>query len=107
MKNKNVDQSHQNTRPSVDHTKIEYQELNLILLVLQKVSVHTIMDHQSENQYKKEHSKHTRPQTFDPHNKASKKKKTNEVSDTSTEVETSVIETLSLTHDDQEFHHFI
>ena len=57
------------------------------------------MDNQSENQYKEgEHFKRTRPQTFDPLNKDSKKTRRVGVSDTSTEVETTVcvIETLTL-----------
>ena len=36
MKNKSVDQSHQNTRVNVDHAKIEYQKLNSILLTARR-----------------------------------------------------------------------
>ena len=56
------------------------------------------MDHQSESQYKEHFKRHTRPQTFDSLKKTSKKARTVGISDTSTELETTVcvIETLSL-----------
>jgi len=69
------------------------------------------MEHQSENQYKEgEHFKRTRPQKFDPLNKDSKKTKRVGVSDTSTEVETTVCVITSrdtVTHDDRVCHHFV
>lgn len=103
MKNKNVGHTKLQGRTHVDHTKLDYQR-DLILLVLQEgfcSEQYTVMDHQSENQCKEEHSKRPRPQTFDPLKKTSNKtRRTVGVSDTSTEeVDTTVctiIETLSL-----------
>ena len=74
------------TKTNVDHTKLDYQRLDLILQKGFCSEQYTVMDHQSENQCKEGHSKRPRPQTFDPLKKTSNKtRRTVGVSETSNE----------------------